>query len=400
MGASLPWPHPSPLPATAPCLPVTGVLSRLPWAWVAAFACMAAAHRDYASTRKGHSMFQHDEAYQDEIAVPDGSVATGMVCKKTTGHYAVRANDGKESICTISSMLRKRLIYPVADPTSFRRRVIDVRQIEQIDPVAIGDEVRFMDAGNGTGMIVEVLPRRSKLVRKAAGPRPLEQVIVANVDQVVVLVAATNPEPKWEVVDRFLAAAEWLGLPALICITKQDLVQPDRHAEEIRTYRAIGYPVLLTSVVTGAGISGIKEALAGRLSALVGPSGVGKTSLLNSVQPELGLRVGEVSRATNKGKHTTTHLELFMLDAGGCLVDTPGMREFGLWDVEGAELAMAFPELRPCVGRCQFGLDCSHTHEPGCAIKAAVAAGHVSERRYRSYLRMQPTGGVPSKRHR
>jgi ribosome biogenesis GTPase len=322
---------------------------------------------------------------------------TGLVCKKSVGQYWVHAG-GRTIECAISNMLRKQLIYPIADPTSFRRRVMEVRDIRQVDPVAVGDLVRVHHAGDGTGLITEVLPRRSKLVRKAAGTKPLEQVIVANVDQIVAIVAAAQPRPNWELLDRYLAAAEWLELPALIVITKIDLVSPDLLAEEVDNYRHIGYEALLTSIVDGAGLTAFRTALAERTSVLIGASGVGKTSLLNAIQPGLGLRVGEVSRATNKGKHTTTHPELFPLEFGGSLVDTPGMREFGLWEVQGAELADAFPEMRPYVGRCRFGLDCSHTHEPGCAIKAGVEDGQIAERRYHSYLQMQGRDGAAARR--
>ena len=337
-------------------------------------------------------MQHRTDAYASETA-------TGMVCKKTVGHYWVNAEGGMV-VCTISTLLRKQLIYPIADPTSIRPHVVEVRDIQQVDPVAIGDIVTFVDAGDGTGLITGVLPRKSKLVRRAAGPRPLEQVIVANVDQIIAMVAAAQPQPRWEGLDRYLAAAEWLGVQALICITKMDLAGAATLAAEIANYRRIGYPVLLTSMRTGQGIDTVREALADRVSVLVGPSGVGKTSLLNTVQPGLGQRVNEVSSHNQKGKHTTTHLELFPLEWGGSLVDTPGMREFGLWDVEDAELATAFPEMRPYVGACRFGVDCTHTHEPACAIRGAVSARQISERRYQSYLRMQPTGGAPSKRHR
>ncbi|MDB5074869.1 MAG: Small ribosomal subunit biosis GTPase RsgA [Chloroflexi bacterium] len=316
------------------------------------------------------------------------AAATGMVCKKTVGRYWVNTG-GRIVECAISSLLRKQLIYPIADPTSMRRRVMEVKDIRQVDPVAIGDIVRFVDAGEGEGLITEVLPRKNKLVRRAAGPKPLEQVIVANVDQIITIVAAANPMPKWEVLDRFLAASEWLGVPAVVCLTKLDLGSSDALMAEVETYRQAGYRVLLTSVVSGEGIHEFKSILTDKVSVLVGPSGVGKTSLLNTVQPGLGQRVSEVSASTNKGRHTTTHLELFPLDWGGSLIDTPGMREFGLWDVKDAELATTFAEMRPLVGRCQFGLNCRHLQEPGCAIKQAVASGRVSERRYESYLKLR-----------
>ena len=312
----------------------------------------------------------------------------GTVYKKLQGYYCVNAG-GRSLLCTISSTLRKNLEYPVAAPWSLRPRVVAVHKIRAVDPVAIGDIVRFTDSGDDTGMIVEVLPRRNSLVRRAAGRKMLQQVIVVNVDQVVVVFAATRPAPNWEALDRYLAAAESTGLPARVVITKMDLVEVASVEAETGTYRRAGYPVLLTSAAGGVGIEAFREALHGRASVIAGPSGVGKTSLLNAIQPGLGLRVGEVSKHTNKGMHTTSHLEMFPLDGGGSVVDTPGMRELGLWDVEPEEIDGLFPEMRPYLGFCRFRLDCSHTHEPGCAVKEAVARGAISERRYRSCLSMK-----------
>ncbi len=319
-------------------------------------------------------------------------VLVGLVVRKSQGAYAVERGD-RVIPCGISNQLRKQLIYPTADPGSRRHRVDAVVGIKAIDPVAIGDLVRYVEAGDGSGVIHEVLPRKNKLVRRAAGLKPLEQVIVANVDQVVVVVAAALPEPKWELLDRYLAATESRDLPALILLTKLDLVGRDLLHAAIADYQTIGYRVILTSAHTGEGIDELREALRDRMSVVVGQSGVGKSSILNAVEPGLGLRVNEVSAVTGKGKHTTSHLEMFKLAFGGAIVDTPGMREFGLWEVDDADLAENFVELRPYLGRCRFGLDCQHTHEPGCAVKAAVTAGDIGERRYESYRRMLGGGG-------
>jgi len=316
----------------------------------------------------------------------------GVVFRKTLGHYTVRAN-GREIDCVLSSLLRKQLIYPIADPTSLRHRVREVREVEHIDPVAIGDHVRFIDAGDSNGMINEVLPRRSTLSRPAPipGQRVFEQVIVSNVDQVVPVFAASSPTPKWGLLDRYLVSAEASGLPALIVITKLDLAAQNRKLEaDLEIYRQIGYRIHRVSSVTGQGLEELKGLLAGRTSVLIGKSGVGKTSLLNAIQPELGLRVKEVSRGElGKGRHTTTHLEMFGLDVGGALVDTPGMREFGLWDVSGEDLALYFPEMADYVGQCKFGLSCRHDVEPGCAIRKAVMAEQISPYRYKSYLNLR-----------
>jgi ribosome biogenesis GTPase len=316
----------------------------------------------------------------------------GTVYKKTTGSYTVHT--GSRTVpCSISTRLRRELIYPTADPNSLRQVVVGVREIQAVDPVAVGDRVRCVDAGDGSGMIMEVLPRRSRLARRSAVPMPgahaFEQVIVANVDQVVPVFAAANPAPKWNLLDRYLVSAESLELPALIVITKMDLADPgDGLDAALEEYRRIGYPVVLTCAQTGEGIDALKGALDGRLSVFIGKSGVGKTSLLNAIQPGLGLRVNQVSEKTGKGKHTTTHLEMVPVNEATFVVDTPGMREFGLWDVDEADLAMFFPEMRPYIGACRFGLGCSHVQEQGCKVRMAVQTGEISAQRYESFLRL------------
>lgn len=312
-----------------------------------------------------------------------------MVYKKSLGTYFVHTPDGSVT-CSISNRLRKELIYPIADRSSIiHHRVQEVRDIRQIDPVAIGDCVRFLYADEGsTGVITEVLPRRNKLARSAAGKKELEQVIAANIDQIVMVFAAARPEPKWNLLDRYLVTAEAAEIPALICLTKLDLIDDGAFEDELSEYQALGYRIIRTSIVDQRGIDDLRDSLRGKTSVLIGKSGVGKTSLLNAVQPGLGLRVGEVSQRLNKGKHTTTQLEMIGLDTGGGIIDTPGMREFEAWQLDDGDLALMFPEMRSLVGSCRFGLDCTHTREPGCAIVQAVAQGRVSERRYHSYVRM------------
>lgn len=340
---------------------------------------MAAFQTEKQLTRSTHS---HD----GRTALTDRAVQ-GVVYRKSQGQYAVMV-DGATMECSLSNRLRKDLIYPIADPSSIRRHVVEVADIKAVDPVAIGDQVGILPAGDGSGMIVEVAPRKNKLSRRAAGTRPLEQVIVANADQFVPVIAAARPHPSWELLDRYLAAAEEAEMASLIVITKLDLANREEIEAHAHAFRDLGYRVLLTSATAGEGIDELRQELAGRMSVVAGKSGVGKTSLLNAVQPGLGLRVAEVGRGTNKGRHTTTHLEMFGLDVGGSIVDTPGMREFGLWNTDAFGLANLLVEFRPLLGRCRFGLDCGHRHEPGCAIQAAVVEGHITERRYRSYLRM------------
>jgi ribosome biogenesis GTPase len=324
-------------------------------------------------------------------------MSVGVVYKKNIGSALVQ-DQGRAILCNISNRLRKQLVYNQSDAGSGHHSVRQVKTLEHNDPIAVGDRVRYLVAGDGRGLIVEVMPRRSQMTRRSPvpmpGANPFEQVIVANLDQVVPVFAAAQPAPKWGLLDRYLVSAEASGLPALICITKIDLaarrdgmLEPEL-TDALQTYRDIGYPVVVTSAVTGEGLAELRAALQGRFSALLGKSGVGKTSLLNALQPDLGLRVNAVSQHTGKGKHTTTHLEMFSLNdqnENTLIVDTPGIREFGIWEIEGKDLALYFPEMQPLVGRCRFGLDCRHDEEPGCAIGQAVTAGKISPYRYRSY---------------
>jgi ribosome biogenesis GTPase len=340
----------------------------------------------------------------------------GLVFRKMQGEYGVETESGTVT-CELSNALRKELIYhtsqacthppsdargcPRCRPRGSHRSVVEVADIRDVDPVAIGDVVRYSPADDPTrGLIVEVLPRRNTLMRRASGPKRMRQVIAANLDQLLAVVAAARPQPSWNLLDRYLVVAEECGLIARVVITKIDLVDPSDLTEALDDYRRIGYAVLLTSAETGEGVPELRAVLADRVSVFAGKSGVGKTTLLNTLQPGLGQRVREVSQAgpaSGKGRHTTSHVELFRLAGGGAIVDTPGMREFGLWDTtsdrqrrehEDEDVALFFPELRPLVGLCRFGLDCSHAHEPRCAIREAVANGDVSERRYESYLRL------------
>jgi ribosome biogenesis GTPase len=215
-----------------------------------------------------------------------------------------------------------------------------------------------------------------------------EQVLVANPDQVVFVFSIRQPQPSLRKLDRFLVVAEMNELPALICVNKVDLAEPGVAQETFGLYEEIGYPVLYASAVSGEGIDQLREALKGKISVLAGSSGVGKSSLLNAVQPGLGLAVREVSRATEKGMHTTRHAELFPLDGGGYVADTPGIRGLAVFDVEPQELDAYFREIAPLVSECQFS-DCTHQHEPNCAVRAAVEEGRISPQRYESYLRLR-----------
>jgi ribosome biogenesis GTPase len=257
------------------------------------------------------------------------------------------------------------------------------------DLAAVGDRVQVSRQSEETGSIESIDPRTKALVR--LDPRPqgvYQQVLLANPDQAVFVFACARPTPHLRMLDRFLVIAEKEKLPAIIVANKIDLVGR-AHAEEIfGFYPRIGYPVLYACAKTGEGVQELRMQLIGKESALAGPSGVGKSSLLNAVQPGLGLAVREISEAFQKGRHTTTVRQLFPLLGGGYVADMPGMRSLALWDTEPEELDGYFPELAPLVAQCQFN-DCNHKTEPGCAVRAAVEAGTVHPQRYESYLRLR-----------
>lgn len=305
----------------------------------------------------------------------------GIVIREHRGAFDVETETGVVT-CTLRSKLRKTLIYPERDDTY--HTVENVGRVRVINPVAIGDQVRFSRQMDDTGAIEEVLPRRSKLSRKAPGRRRMEQIMIANADQLIVVLAVTQPSPNISMLNRLLVAAEAGGLVPVICLNKMDLWTSDSPDLQIACEK-IGYRVIPASAVTGLGIETLRQVLAGKISAVAGPSGVGKTSLLNALQPGLGLKVREVSRATGKGRHTTTYLAGHKLDGGGMIIDTPGIREFSLWDILPEELPDMFPELSEHTQSCKFH-DCTHTHEPGCRVKEAVEKGLISQSRHDNYV--------------
>jgi ribosome biogenesis GTPase len=257
------------------------------------------------------------------------------------------------------------------------------------DIVAVGDWVEISLLPDGEGRIETIEPRLRMISRVAPTPRgEYQQIIIANPDQAVFVFACARPELHPGMLDRFLVVAEKQHVPVLIVANKVDLVGVSQAEMQFSHYAALGYPLLYTSIRSNQGIAELKEKLAGKLSVFAGPSGVGKSSLLNSIQPGLGLTVRAVSRATEKGKHTTVVRQLFPLDGGGYVADTPGLKAMALWDIHPEELDGYFPEMRELVDGCQFS-DCTHTHEPGCAILSAVEHGVIHPERYASYVRMR-----------
>ncbi len=257
------------------------------------------------------------------------------------------------------------------------------------DLIAVGDWVQVSFAEDGTAMIEEIEERTSKMHRLAPTPRgEYEQIIIANLDQSVLVFACTDPEPRLRMLDRFLIINEEQDVPPLIVANKVDLVGWWRARKIFGHYAKLGYQVIYTSVKWRLGIRKLRKRLEGKISVFAGPSGVGKSSLLNAVQPELGLQVRAVSEATGKGRHTTVVREMFPLDGGGYVADTPGLKALALWDIEPEELDGYFPEIAARVADCQFS-SCTHTDEPGCAVVAAVEKGKIHPERYESYLRIR-----------
>jgi ribosome biogenesis GTPase / thiamine phosphate phosphatase len=292
----------------------------------------------------------------------------GLIIRAQSGFFTVQTEMG-----VFTCQLRGRLKQG--------RRVGDI--------AAVGDRVSISLVNTNTGMIEDIEPRTKALVRLDPRPQGIyQQVILANPDQAVFVFACSHPEPHLRMLDRFLVIAEKQGVPALIVANKVDLVEPDFARNLFGHYPALGYPVIYSSVKQELGLDELHERLKRKITCLAGPSGVGKSSLLNAIQPGLGQAVREVSVTMNKGKHTTVVRELFPLAGGGYVADTPGMRSLALWDTYPEELDGYFPELASRIDGCQFN-DCSHTHEPGCAILAAVETGEVNRARYESYLRLR-----------
>lgn len=312
----------------------------------------------------------------------------GTVLTGTGGVWRVRTDGGETIDASLRGRLKKSDAGRRADG-SIRRDTVDAA--EQSMKLAVGDVVMLQrDERDEVWAISEILPRRSRLARRAPGGGRGERIVAANVDQVVVVFAAAKPDPHPRMLDRFLVIAEGNDLAARVVINKAELVGIDGARQRFADYERAGYPVHHTSVRSRVGLQELHDALRGRTSVLTGPSGVGKSSLMNALYPGLDLRVGGISESVNKGRHTTVGGFAHPLpDAdGGFVVDTPGLREVGLWSLPPEDLDRCFPEFRPLIPQCRFA-DCHHGTEPDCAVRTAVEQGHVSAERYDSYRKLR-----------
>jgi ribosome biogenesis GTPase len=305
----------------------------------------------------------------------------GLVIKAQSGFFTVHTQ-ASDIVCQVRGRLKQE------------RRDTDL--------VAVGDRVRISLSEDGSGMIEEIAERERALARLAPMARgrgsrrwdrsgylaEREQVIVANPDHAVFVFSCANPAPHLRMLDRLLVGAEIQRVPAVVCANKTDLVGREEARALFGIYQEIGYPVLYTSALAGEGIDELRDMLRGRISAFLGPSGVGKTSLLNAMQADLGLRVRAVSQSTSKGRHTTVVPQLIPLEVEGWVADTPGIRALALFDVDPEELDAYFPDIAPLVTHCRFS-DCTHKVEPGCAVRQAVEEGQISQHRYESYVRLR-----------
>jgi len=297
----------------------------------------------------------------------------GLVIKTHSGFYTVQTEQAKY-ICQLRGRLKD--------------------QSKRTELCVIGDRVTFEVNADGSGAIEAVEPRERVLSRVepsnfAGTSTEREQIIIANPDQAIFVFAVANPEPHVRLLDRFLIAAEKASIPSIcICANKVDLIGEEAARVLFATYEKIGYPIIYASAQQNVGIETLRERLHDKISVFTGPSGVGKSSLLNAIEPGLARAVKSVSLATTKGRHTTVNSELIPVIGGGYVADTPGIRSLGLWDIEPGELDAYFVEIHPHVVECRFS-DCTHVDEPGCGVRSAVERGEISPERYESYLRLR-----------
>lgn len=294
----------------------------------------------------------------------------GLVIKNTGSWVTVRLDDGNTVNCKMRGVLR-------------------LKGLRCTNPVAVGDRVQVEDKGGDAPVVGDIEPRRNYIIRRSSNLSKEFQIIAANLDQAVLVATLTNPETSTTFIDRFLATAEAYQVPAVLAFNKIDLLDTDEwrsRLDGLKTlYESIGYPVITMSAATGEGADALRAQLAGKMSLLSGNSGVGKSSIINLLVPDAHVRVGDVSHTHHKGMHTTTFSELLDLPGGGAIIDTPGVKAFGTIDFERAEVAHYFPEIFRISDNCRFN-NCTHTHEPGCAVLEAVEQGKIAPSRFTSYL--------------
>ena len=294
----------------------------------------------------------------------------GLVIKNTGSWYIVKTDDGKEINCKIKGNFR-------------------LKGIRTTNPVAVGDTVSILPNNDGTAFITAIDERKNYIIRRSSNLSKEAHIIAANVDQALLIVTLAHPITSTTFVDRFLATAEAYRIPSTIVVNKIDLLCDDEDKEYLDAwcylYRSIGYNVIEVSASTGEGIDKLKETLENKITLLSGNSGVGKSTIINQIIPGLNLRTAEISSTHDTGMHTTTFSEMFPLPQGGYLIDTPGVKGFGTIDFDRHEVAHFFPEIFKISQDCRFG-NCTHTHEPGCAVLSAVEDALISQSRYNSYL--------------
>ena len=293
---------------------------------------------------------------------------TATVVRATGSWYDV-LHDGETVRCRIRGRLR-------------------LKGVRSTNPVVVGDEVACEADEGGDYVIADILPRRNFVIRRASNLSKESHIIAANVDQALLMASLRSPETPTEFVDRFLVTCEAYKVPVTILLSKLDLQDAEAVAEFRAVYEGAGYRVLEVSVREGRGVEEVRELLAGRTTLVSGNSGVGKSTLIQAIDPSLDIRTGEISESHHKGRHTTTFSTMYPLAGGGAVIDTPGIKGFGLIDIDEAELWHYFPEMMRVAPACRF-YNCTHTHEPGCAVTEAVKAGEIAWPRYESYLKIR-----------